>query len=269
MKRALLPALIACAVSVAQGEAAAESWLPEAPTAEAVQQLPAAERTAAAAAIKRVMLRHTIRLKEERHRYTRENAAECVALAEQLRAPEPFIRLLKVAAAEQLSGRDLYDYQQTLSRLLRAYMVDALAIRLFVEGVRFPAEELRRVADALPVESVFNLLPAQGVVSDEDAELHLTTLADMGVQIAELYKGITNREQADKVAQELLRFLPVYDLTAPTRMALASQKSSRLHGLYQRIVEPVGQVLTEPRRRLHEANYFGSALLASLDYLMN
>ena len=247
--------------------AAEEAWLPQIPTQETISQLPEKERVDGATAIKRVMLRRTIRLREEHRRQTRENAAECAVLAKLIGAPQIFVQLMEIEAAEQLGGRDLYDYQQALNKLLSAYGIDALQMRLFVEDLHFTTEELRHVADELPMEDVFNLVPPQEL-SAKDLEAQLQILDTFYTEQEKLYSEVTNREQADAVVAALIPLMHSFNATAPLRLHLAKYKNAQTMMLYERIVLPVWRKLSAHRMRLIEANYYGSSRLAAFDTLL-
>ena len=264
MKTLLALALLSCLPALG----AEEAWLPAPPTVEQVQQLPQAEQVAAAAAMKQVMFRRFLRLREERHRLTRENIAESAALAGQLNTPAIFRELLSLEAAEPLIGRDLYDYKQALNKTLAAYGVDALQIRLFVEGLRYPAAELTAAFEKLPIESVFNLLP-MGTYSRAVLEEQLSALAGIYAQQLELYSSIVNPEQAVAASASLAALLPAYEATTPVRMVLISKENESLMARYQQLVQSTRHELNQQRKRLLESGFYGSAALAALDYLLN
>ena len=266
MKRLLPIVLLGCMLAPAAENGG--GVLPEPPTPEQVQQMPPQERTAAATAIKRVMFRRFLRLREERHRLTQENTAETAALAEQLKAPAVFCTLLKLEAAAPLSGRDLYDYRQILNKTLAAYGVDALQIRLFVEDISCPPARLQAIVDTLPVEAVFNLLPRQQI-DDRELESQIVLLVNTYARLVQLYKDIANREQADAAALELHGLLQEYSATAPLRMLLTERRNPRMQAIYEEVGLAARRALNQERTRLQECAYYGSYALAVLDYLLN
>lgn len=245
---------------------AEESWLPRVPSEEEVQQLPAEERSAARAAIKQVLLERNLRLREDRRRLTRENSAESAASAEKLKAPEPFVRLLQLEAAESLSGRKFHDQQHALEEVVRAYGVDSLAIRLFVECMPLSAAELRAVVEWLPCESLFNLFPLEDS-NLEQTQARLRTLGEMYVRMAEVYEKVTNHEQAEAAADELCALLSSADAVAPVHL-LRESEDPLLRSLTGRLVVPALRRLQPQRQRLRNAGFFGSGRLAALDYLL-
>lgn len=253
---------------------AAEEPVGSAPAAEQAAAEPVSrrmtpeERRAAAVSIKRVMLRRCVRMCAERHRYTRENAAESAALARELHAPEALVHLLQLEAGGTLSGRKQYDCRQLLEKVQQAYGVDALGIRLFVEGLRYPQEELYRVVEALPLETVFNLLPA-GAPEQEELLRQCATLADTYAQMVEVYSGVNSREQADAAAARLIPLLHAHDETLPLRMRILNVSPDMLPAKYADLLQPKSELLKEQRRRLRETAYYGSPLLAALDYLLS
>lgn len=246
-----------------------DSWLPSLPSREDLQKLPPQELSASRSAIKRVMLHYLIRLKSERHRRTLQNAAECAALAEQLHAPECFVRMLKIEAEAPLAGRDLYDYQLAFDHLLDAYGVDALSLRLFVEGMHYPAEAMRQVADTVPMADVFNLLTPEQF-AESSLEACMPVLAELYAQLLDIYKGIDSREKAAAATDRLMQQLPAYGATAALRYQIArAPEQSRLGVLYSSLALDAGIALAAQRKRVAEAGFYGSSLLAALDYLLN
>lgn len=237
-------------------------------TPDLVSALPEQERLAAREAIKQVMMQRTIRLKDDRRRLTRANAEASAAQAEQLHAPEALVNLLKKEAA-LLSGEpgSLYECRQTLSKVVAAYGVDELQIRLFVEGLDFSGKEMREVVDWLPLQYAFNLVNVDPEL-DSELEGQLTALVDLYAQVAETYRGVADKEQADAAAQALLSLMEIHDTVAPLRYKMQSGGSTRLHMLYERLVIPVLQEISPIRMRLIEAGYYGSRHLAALDYLI-
>lgn len=262
-----LPAAIALLMGVYS--AAAQAAAPAEPQGDrpAEPQLAAAERTAAAARIKRVLLLRDMRMCAERHRYTPENLAESVALARQLGAPAELVALLQRESEGGLSGRAHYDHRQEMADLLRAYGVDSLSIRLFAEAMRYPQEELRKVVDALPLEAVFNLLPA-GAPAQETLDHQCELLAKLSEQMLQIYSEVQSREQARAAAEKLLPLLREHDRTLQLRARLGAKRMDDLPERYARVLLPQVMPLVQHRRRLQEAAYYGSPLLAALDYLL-
>ena len=242
--------------------------LPQLPTREEVLKLPAEQQLAAREAVKRVVFARLVRQKEDARRLTRENSAACVALARQLNAPQALVELLQMEAEQQLSGRLLYDHRLAFNNLVRAYGVDALQIRLFTEGMHVSDKDLREICDWLPKEHLFNLVP-ETPVPTEELLVQLSLLGEIYAQIDHLYKGVTDKEQADAAAQSLLDSLQSFDATAPVRKVLIDRKVPRVTAVFQQLLLPIMQQLSEQRTRLQQADFFGSRHLAALDYLLD
>lgn len=244
-----------------------QSSLPRVPSEEEVQQQPEPQRLAARQSVKQVMLRRIIRLKAERRRLTPENSAACVALAAQLHAPAELVELLRLETAGPLGGRDLYEHSQALSKLVHAYGVDDLQIRLFVEGLNFTPQEWADIAEWLPTESVFNMVSRRSV-TNEELEFQFTLLADLYSRLAAEYEEITNREQADAAAERLLGLLHSYDAVMPARLVLSGARGEAPSAsATDSLLQPVIRQLVKQRQRLREADFFGSRRLAALDYI--
>lgn len=241
---------------------------PALPTREEVQQLPEAERLAAREAIKSVMLQRALRQKADGARLTPENAAACHALAEQLQAPAPFVRMLQIEATGKLNGRAMHEHRLAFENLVAAYGVDSLAIRYYTEGLPYPLEDLRREAAALPLQHVFNRVPKMDYTR-EQWEQQLSTLAGVYKRMAELYTGVSSRAQADAAADALVELLAPLDSTSPLRLALMAQNGpGYLQGEFARLVQPAMDRLAALRTPLLEADYYGSRKLAVVDYLL-
>lgn len=275
MKRltASILCLLAAELCAGQGDAVPlpadeVTLLPPLPTHEELMQLPESELHSARAAVKQVMVQRTLRQKEDGARLTLQNAADCLALALRLQAPAPFVEMLRLEAGGQLRGRDLHDYRQAFTDLVMAYGIDALAIRLCTEGLPYSVADLRSVLDWLPLEHVFNLVP--GVeLSEQVMNAQFSTLAELYRSRAEVYAGVSNREQADAAAEALLDQLSSYESTASVRLLLTKQQDTNLLDYFRELVRREAPALPEHRRRLQEVDYYGSRKLALLDYLLN
>lgn len=259
--------LIACALLGGAIAAGQEPASEPTPPAEQVQQLPEAERLAAREAVKKVMLYRTLKLKEDASRLTAKNMADSVERAVELKAPEAFIRLLRREASESMSGRERYELRLALSKLVAAYGVDTLQMRLFMEGLPYPPREIGEALEWLPLENVFNLVP-QGDLPIDTLEFQLVELADTYRRMADIYKDVSNTEQAEAAADQLLELLPGYDATSPARLQVLEKQNERLEALYQRLVMPMAEQMLRQRFKLREAGYFDSRRLAVIDYLL-
>lgn len=269
MKRLLpIALLVVASVSVGQ-EIEKKSLLPALPAREELLAQPPEAQLAAREAVKKVLLHRTLRQKDDAARLTLANAAESLALAQQLKAPEPLIRMLELEASGRLSGRELHEYREAFNHLTAAYGVDALQMRLYSENQAYTTDEMRRVFEWLPLEHVFNLVPDTelGAAAIEE---QFSTLAEIFARMAQVYAGVSSREQADAAAEELLPLLAAYNTTSPVRLLfMAAGNSPRLMAPFARLVEPAAARLIEQRRRLIETDYYGSRRLSTLDFLLN
>lgn len=236
----------------------------ETPAAPARHEASAAR---ASEAVKRVMAARMIRLKEERRRLTPENSAACAELAERLNAPAELVQLLRREAAAPLSGRALHDHNAALTRVVQESGVDALQIRLFVEGLECSAAEQRALIEWLPLKAVFNLIDFREPDTDE-LDAGVQRLAAMYDKLTLRYAAVTNRAQADAAAQELLGLLEEADALSLVVLLVQEDRSARLRVQADRYIAPARSRLSVQRRRLRESAYFGSSRLAALDYLM-
>lgn len=265
MKRVIASGCVWLASLVSVGE---EQPLPTPPTREQVLQMPAEEQQAARMAVKKVTLHRILRQKDDAARLTPENAAECRALAETLHAPAEMVQLLEAEARGPLSGRALYDQRQAFNSLVAAFGVDAVQMRLYVESQSYSTAEMRRALEQLPLETLFNLVP-QGELTDEAALQQLDTLAVVYQKAAELYSGVSNREQADAAAVALTELLREFDTTSPVRLEIMAYRSSRFMEPYARIVQKHAAQYIEQRIKLLEADFYGSRLLSTIDFMLN
>ena len=267
MKRFITIALL-LACGVGAGEQPAPPTLPPVPTAEELLALPAEELLAARESVKKVMLHRALRQKDDAARITLENVAECLALARRLHAPEPFIRMLELEAADSFSGRALHEYRDAFNRLVAAYGVDAVQMRLYTENQSYSTAEMRRVLESIPLRGAFNLVPR--VHLDVDAvEAQLTMLGRVYACMAEVYAGVNSREEAEAAADALLPLLEDYDSTATVRMILMASGEPEQNPLFARLALPAAKRCMEQRRRLMETDYYGSRRLSTLDFLLN
>lgn len=266
MKLSVLIALLAAVGGICAGQ---EPRLPAVPTREEVLALPVEEQESAREAVKRVLLHRTLRQKDDAARLTTANAAECLELAQRLHAPEALVHMLELEAGDCLSGRLLHDYREAFNALVAAYGVDMLQMRLYSENQAYTTAEMRRVFEWLPLKHVFNLVPTREL--DAAAiETQFMTLGKVFSRMAEVYAGVSNREQADAAAEALLPLLADYDRTSPVRLLfMVEGESPRLVRPFALYVQSVAVALVEQRRRLVETGYYGSRRLATLDYLLN
>ena len=238
--------------------------LPAVPTPEA---LAAREDLASArTAMKRVLLRQNMRLKDDKRRLTPENAADSAKLAEELHAPEEFVQLMQMLALPGLPARSAYDCRERLSAVLVAYGVDALSIRIFVEDMPYTSEQMLPVIDSLPMEEIFNLTTRPESSPDElDAQLNM--LISVYSEMASVYDRVVNKQSADAAAPELTNLVALYNKTLALRHML-NEVDLRQYKKYSKNLIEVIDMLKEQRQRLQEAAFFGSVHLQILDYFL-
>lgn len=270
MKILLNGALLAAAacVSLGQQQEQGEPALPALPTRAEVLALPAEAQIAARESVKMVMLHRTLRRKDDAARLTAANAAACLELAKKLHAPEPLTRMLELEASGRLSGRELHDYRTAFNRLVAAYGVDAVQMRLYAESQNYPTPDILKVLESMPLQGAFNLVP-QVTMDDATVEAQMTTLGRVYARVAEVYAGVQSRAQADAAAEALFPLLAEYDTTSPLRLLLMRTKDPLRLPAFARVVHPAIAPLVEQRRRLLETDYYGSHRLSTLDFLLD
>lgn len=226
-------------------------------------ELTAEQRVAYGVAIKKVLLEQMVRARDERHRITTENYAACARLAQELGAPEPFVRAMQAEASGELTARERYELNSELRELYQLYRVDTLALRYFVEGAHVTAEELRLAAQWLPFNALFNLSRQSEQTEQKvaaDASLRLLLLTELG----EIYARIDNREQAFDALPRLLPLLVRYESVAATTDAAA--ENDRQH--YTRQMQLLYPSFQAERTRLREHGYFNCRPLQIIDLLL-
>ena len=265
-----MKAFVAIALLAAVGLSAEQEPRLALPTREDVLALPIEQQLAAREAVKKVMLHRVLRQKDDAARLTTDNAKECLALAGQLPTmPEPLIRMLEREASGQLSGRELHEYRDAFAKLVAAYGVDMMLMRLYSENQAYTTAEMRRVFEWLPLQHVFNLVPTQKPDSAA-IQAQFMTLQKIFTRMTEVYAGVNNREQADAAAEALIPLLEDFDATSPVRLMLAKEgQSPRLMRPFEYYVQPVAAAYVAQRRRLIETEYYGSRRLSTLDFLLN
>ena len=220
-------------------------------------------------AIKRALLSRAVQLKADRHRITPEAATVYVALAEQLGAPSDFVQLLAEEKGTPMAGRAAYDHRQVMEEVTQGYGVDALQIRLFVEGLKMETQKIEEVIAWLPVRDLFNLSTAEQLktLRQETLPEKLEELCALYRKMLDVYLTIDSRETADAAAQKLLPCLPELDRTAPIRMLLRRVGPRRFPG-YDEIVGQIARRLSARRKELFESSFYASARMKALDALL-
>ena len=229
--------------------------------------LPEQRKEAQSDAVKRVMLERMIRLKEEKHRLSRENSEHCLKRAKELGAPPAFVNLLEKETAGTLMGREVYVHNEEMKRLLLLYGVDELQVRLFVEDMKCSAAEAFLIAAWLPVHDVFEVVPEKMNMDEKEMRQQLTVLREVYGRMADVYKDVKNRETAEAAAESLLPLLSKLRPTASLRCILSRIEKDRVP-LYREIVVPAKDQLVRQRALLRESNFYGSHRLAALDSLL-
>lgn len=219
-------------------------------------------------AIKRALLSRAVRLRAERHRITPEAAEAYIALAKQLGAPADFVEILAEEKEEPLAGRAAYEHRQRMEEATQRYGVDALQIRLFVEGLQMEAQKIEEVIDWLPVRDLFNLSTSEQLkMRKETLPEKLGELCALYRKMLEVYNTIDSRGAADSAAQRLLSCLPELERTVPIRTLLRRVGSHRLPG-YDEIVGDIAHRLSVRRMELLESSFYASARMRALDALL-
>ncbi len=236
------------------------------PTLQDVQQLSPQEFVRRQNALKRVLLARGVRSLAERKRMTDANMLASADMADKLGAPPQLALYLRLLASDTIGNRQRYMVQSALDSLLRAYLVDELAIRYFIEFSSLTEKELGEVLPWLPIESCFNMTPVVRDVNRMASDYIL--LRDIYVRVQSQYASVHDRESADAAAELACEMLVLHDTTTYTRLfapdEMKQQMSLQISDL---LVKPV-LALQQERARLREHDYFGSLRLRLLDLLL-
>ncbi len=259
----LLFSLLGCFAAAKQQPTAPLS----AASVEPVGEVEAAEQEQRArCALKRVHLLRMFFLVQAHHLNTPEHDAECLALARRLQAPAAYIKLLEVEAAGPLSGRDHYEHNEAVNQVMIAYGVDALAARLLAERLCCNEQQARELTEWLPMDFVFNVVP-RSQLSPQDVSDQLAAMRELFERMQQEYSKAVDRESADAAANDLLQVLSWLPKSAPLRLIIGRRRSVDFPG-YSQIVLPAEQKLNEQRKRLIEADFYGSKKLNAMDQLL-
>lgn len=236
------------------------------PTRGDVERLSAVEFLRCQSAIKRVLLARDCRTYAERKRLTDENLLASAHLADELNAPRELALYLRLLASGALGNRRRYMVQSALEQLLRAYLVDELQIRYFVEFATLSDKDLESLWDWLPLASCFNMVSMRPPTGGVQADYLL--LKDVYARLHTFYATVQDVESADKVATAALVELALHESTAYTRLYAPASSKARQAPQFSRALEIPASALQKERIRLRENNYFGSLRLRCLDLLL-
>lgn len=257
-------------LAAVQGEypfaAALEAGLPLPPTRDEARRAGVLPYEQARLALKKVMLLRTSRAKAERRRITPENNRLMAVLAQQAGAPAVFCRYLALLADDSLSRRQQYVVNQLLQHFLQqVYGIDELQMRLLSEAVDLPADEHAHFLLQLPLQGMFDLVPAKSLAVEENlADLHFMTtlLREAGAGLLKVRDAAT----ADAAAQELQQLLPLWNTTWQTRSMLQEGTLPQLPAIslsLQQLDASTSRLMTT-LRLLAEARWYGSKRLQSI-----
>ncbi len=219
-------------------------------------------------AMKQVLMARELRARAARHRVTRANWQLCAAEARELGAPAAWVRLLELRASDELSSTGRYLVDTALSHMLTLYRVDEQEVRYFMQSRALPSEGMEALADWFPLPFLFNMVPPSGTSAEAVAGHDLALLAALN-ELAILYSRVHDRAGADAVAAAmplpLARFLQSSRALGYAPDALRLQLRARYASL---AAQAEGNWLRQ-RRRVAEADYFGSERLRALDFFMD
>lgn len=257
-------------LAAVQGEypfaAALEAGLPLPPTRDEARRAGVLPYEQARLVLKKVMLLRTSRAKAERRRITPENNRLMAVLAQQAGAPAVFCRYLALLADDSLSRRQQYVVNQLLQHFLQqVYGIDELQMRLLSEAVDLPADEHAHFLLQLPLQGMFDLVPAKPLAVEENlADLQLMTmlLREAGAGLLKVRDAAT----ADAAAQELQQLLPLWNTTWQTRSMLQEGALPQLPAIslsLQQLDASTSRLMTT-LRLLAEARWYGSKRLQAI-----
>ncbi len=264
--RVALVALLLSFPAMGQGEAAA---VPHPPSAEVLAQLEPARLEKEQVALKEVWLSRLICAREERNRITRENVADSALLALKLGAPEGFAASLRRVAVGNLSPRERYEQENCQQAFLDAYGVDAREMRFFVEACGLTPAELREVVAWLPLASLFNLpsVPAEELSVERLRSDFVATLAAHR-DAAQLLRPVVDRASADAAAEALLPVLLRAQAALPSLVCASEELRRPALAPLSGVATLVEDAFARECERVKQAQWYGSARLQALDYLL-
>ncbi len=247
----------------------AELWqagLPLPPSPAECEALPARQFQQEQLAMKRVWLMRVLRARAERNRVSRQNWRGCAAQAREWGAPAVFAELLERRASDSLSRAQCYLVETALDHMLALYRVDALEIRYFVESSALPPDMAE--ADWFPLSLLFNTVPPAGLSSEAVGAHDLALLSALS-ELALLYSSVQDAASADAAAAAMPPLLARF--RSASRALGYAPDELRLHvrSRYAALAGRAEGAWLAQRRRVAEADYFGSARLRALDFFMD
>ena len=248
-----------------------EAGVPMPPTAEQVAALPPLLREQHRSGMKHVLLLREARNRESRYRQTPETLAACAGLAREWECPAAIVDNFQRRAEGDLSPRELYAWNQALSRTLAAYSINATGARFLVEDFPRKAEDWQKLAPELPIAAMFNqVTPWKGDADKAIQDFHM--VAQVMRESAKAYATITDAATAKAAIPTLRELALVHDTTLPLRFAAAENLPLPLsEAQKQEMMDMVNAAYAEwqpQRQRLADKSYFGVELLPILDYLL-
>ncbi len=240
-----------------------QAGLPLPPAPAAVRALPGLQFAREQLAMKKVWLARALRAKAERNRISRENWQACAKEAQAMGAPEGFVQLLNLRAADTLPRPQRYMADAALSHWLELYRVDEREIRYFTESRALP----RGVPDAdwFPLPLLFNTEEQAGVSLADVAAHDISMLSALG-EMTLLYQSVHDRESADAAAAALPQALARFRSAGRALNYAPEERRQRVRARYARLAEQVERAWAEQRKRVMEAEYWGAERLRALDF---
>lgn len=223
------------------------------------------------AALKRALVYRTSQAKADRGRITAENNRATAQLASHLGAPACFVRYLELLADGNLSRRQEYAVEQALRLLLQeTYTIDTLQIRLVSESLQLPAREHTLCMLQLPVGAMFDMVPGRHTPRERLLS-DITAMSSTLVEVERVLSLVRDAASAESAASRLQALIPIWETTAQTRLhgtTQGTELSSYEKWAVEVLLTPATRRVLEQRRRLHQAGWFGSSRLQTVDELL-
>lgn len=253
---------------------------PQATILQCVQPLPPTREEARSsgiryqlerAALKRALVYRTSQAKADRGRITAENNRATALLARHLGAPDSFVRYLELLADGNLSRRQEYAVEQALRLLLQeTYTIDTLQIRLVSESLQLPAREHTLCMLQLPVGAMFDMVPGRHTPRERLLS-DITAMSSTLGEVERVLSLVRDAASAESAVSRLQALIPIWETTAQTRLQGTTQEaelSSYEKWAVEVLLTPATRRVLEQRRRLHQAGWFGSSRLQTVDELL-
>ena len=249
---------------------AAAAGLQTPPTAAQLAALPPQEFSRRQAAVKRVWLHRMACANAEQGRVSPQAEAECAGMAREWECPELLAEILQEMAGDTADAPRRYALQETLELLLSGYRIDALQIFYAAKCGNLTPEAADELADMLPLPAVFNMVneaPRDTVALAADARTQARLLSEAAALLAQ----VNDAESAAAALPQLMPLLAEAETTQALRMAAAEGKvpESALTVSAMTAYEQALHLLNEQRRRLQTQDWYGNALLRTVDYLLD